>query len=228
MKILSFLIPILSLGLLLGSCETYENAIPDPQVQTLSSDQAELIEAFSGLTGGDESACNFIYETESIPDVLCRIVAEAEPGSEIVFLVDKTSSMDDDIDAVRSNINQIIDCLPPQTFLGAAAYGDRLVDGSGWFERTELTSDFATIRQFIDEINPRGGGDTPESVYDAIWLTLDQMPWQNCEAPDKIIVMGDAVPHTGSKTNYSLEDVLDKARSICTDTEFYPVIVLNL
>lgn len=211
----------------LSACNTYESAIPDPQIQSLNSNQAELIEAFSGLTVGEKSACNFIYETESIPEVLCRIVEGAEAGSEIIFLVDKTSSMEDDIDEVRQSINEIIDCLPPQTFLGAAAYGDSWVDGPNWYERTNLTTDFDIIRNFINEIIPRGGGDNPESVYDAIWETLEQMPWQGCDAPDKIIVMGDARPHEGAKTVHSLEEVLEKAKSICNDSEFYPVIVLN-
>lgn len=212
----------------LNACTTYESVIPDPQVQSLSADQAELVAAFSGLTDGEKGACNFIYETESIPEVLCRIVEGAEPGSEIIFLIDKTSSMEDDIDEVRRSINDIIDCLPPQTFLGAAAYGDRLVDGPGWYERTDLTTDFDDIRKFVNEIFPRGGGDQPESVYDAIWETLDQMPWKGCDAPDKIIVMGDAMPHEGVKSTYSLEQVLEKAKEICPNTEFYPVIVLNL
>lgn len=206
----------------------YNEVIPSPQIRQLSSNQGNLITAFNGLVGGDASACNFIFEEGSIPDVLCRIVSDAQPGSEIVFLVDKTGSMEDDIEEVRASIDRIIDCLPPGTYLAAASYGDRLTDGANWYTRTDLTTDFEKIRSFVNNLRLTGGGDTPESVFDGIWRTLDEMPWKDCSAPDKIIVMGDAEPHTGSKTMYSLEDVLEKARSICPNTEFHPVIVLDL
>lgn len=221
---------IVVIAMNLTACNKIENFVPNPQTRQINMNQAELISAFAGLTDGDESACNIVFETADIPGILCDIVSEAQVGSEIVFLIDHTGSMDDDIDEVKRNINKIIDCLPDNEFmrLGAATYGDRFEDGQNWFDWTPLTNDYDAIRSYVNSIYVRGGGDIPESVYDGIYETLDQMNWQDCTAPDKIIVMGDAPPKTGGGTFYSLEQVLDKAQSICPDTEFYPVIVMEL
>ncbi len=155
-------------------------------------------------------------------------MADAREGSEIVFLVDKTGSMEDDIEEVKRSINRIIDCLPPGCRLGAAAYGDNRSDGASWFSSVDLNEDYSITREFVNLISVVGGGDIPESVYDGIWKVLDEMSWKDCRAPDKIIVMGDAPPKTGTDTDYTVDDVLVKAKSLCPDTEFYPVIVLNL
>ena len=209
-------------------CKEFDELMPEPQVQTISASQGELIDAFSGLVQeGQGGACNVVYNTAEIPDILCRIVLDAREGSEIVFLVDKTSSMADDIAEVKQNINEIIDCLPEGVRLGAATYGDnREDDPEDWYDRTELTEDYEEIRTYVNAITVIGGGDLPESVYDALWKTLDEMPWKDCKAPDLIIVMADAPPKEGADTDNSAEDVLDKAMSLCPDTEFYPVIIL--
>lgn len=214
---------------LLSACEKYDDLIPTPQTEQITADEEELIRLFSELTDNDPSACNLVRDPSEIPDVLCRIVADAEKGSEIVFLVDNTTSMRDDIDEVKRNINRIIDCLPDGVRLGAATYGDINVDGPGWYERSDLNPDYEVARAFINAISLLGGGDDPESVYDALFKTLDEMSWLDCSAPDKIIVMGDAPPLIEpGLTTYQSADVIAKAESICPDTEFYPVIVLDL
>lgn len=210
------------------SCEMFDELAIEPQVQDVPFESTELIEAFSSLTGGNTSACYLISEPEEIPDRLCQVVEGAEEGSEIVFLVDKTKSMEDDIDEVKRNINKIIECLPEGCRLGAAAYGDNRSDGSDWYSSSDLNEDYSVARVFINAISVVGGGDLPESVYDAIYKALDEMSWQDCSAPDKIIVMGDAPPLTGTATDYDADDVLAKAKSLCDDTEFYPVIILDL
>ena len=214
--------------IVLSGCKKQDDLMFEPQQRSISASQADLIEKFSGLTNDDDNACNIIFDIEDIPRVLCSIVEKAKEGSEIVFLIDKTSSMEDDIDEVKKNINEIIDCLPDGVRLGAATYGDYFADGPGWYDRTTLTTDYDEIRTYVNAISVVGGGDLPESVYDAIWYTLEEMPWQDCDAPDKIIVMGDAPPLEGALTNHTLEEVLAKANSICPDTEFYPVIIFDL
>ncbi|MEM6343866.1 MAG: vWA domain-containing protein [Bacteroidota bacterium] len=227
-KIQSFWMILFVLISGLGACKSYEEVIPDPQIRSLSLEEAELVEAFSGLTGGEKSACSIIYETERIPEVLCQIVIEAEAGSEIVFLVDNTTSMRDNIDEVKANINEIIDCLPKGVRLGAATYSDANTDNP-WFTYIDLAEDYDIARNFINAITlpNTANWDWPESVYDGLYAVLENMSWKDCSAPDKVIVMGDAEPHTGALTTYEVEDVIAKAASICPDTEFYPVIIID-
>ena len=209
------------------ACDKHEEFMPTFQVQEVTGAQADIVAAFSGLTGDDEDACNLVFSSEEIPDLLCNIVADARAGSEIVLLIDKTSSMADDIDEVRRNADRIIECLPEGVRLAAAAYGDARSDGFAWYTSSELSEDFSIARAFIQAISLVGGGDAPESVYDAIYRVMDEMNWQDCSAPDKVIVMGDAPPHTGSRTTYNIEDILRRADEICRGTEFFPVLILE-
>lgn len=215
--------------LILSTCNSFDDLAIEPEVRTIPLESLELIEAFSTLTNGDTEACNLVYDPEDIPDILCNLIQDAERGSEIVFVVDKTTSMVEEIDQVKLNINKIIDCLPDGCRLGAATYGDKRSDGEWWFRSIDLSEDYDDAREFVNAITLEGGGfDLPESVYDALYEVLDIMSWKDCSAPDKIIVMGDAEPKTGSGTDYTAEEVLAKAQDLCDDTEFYPVIVLDL
>jgi hypothetical protein len=221
--------------LLLTACEQYDTLMPEPPVGSISSNQLSLVETFSPLTCNDTSVCSIIYDQLTIPNVLCRLVS-SERNRDIVFIVDKTGSMSDDIDIVRQNINDIIRCIPRGCRLGAASYGDIWSDGIDWYDFVDLDRDFNKARAFIDNIRTVGGGDTPESVYDAIWKALDEMSWQNCSPPPLVIVMGDAPPHVGSRTQRSLADIIAKTEAICPDNvkdgecagvSFRPIIIIN-
>lgn len=225
-KYVAFLLVLFVSGFF--GCKKYGDLVPEFGVKNISDSQAELINSFSVLTNNDASACNLILEKDEIPDILCQILIKAEEGSEVVFLVDATGSMSDDIDEVKNNINEILNCLPDGVRLGAATYGDNRVDPNNWYEAIDLTEDVEAVRTFINAISVFGGGDYPESVFDAIWKTLDEFSWKDCDAPDIIMVMGDAEPKTDSGTDYSAEDVLEKAKSLCEDTQFVPVIVLDI
>ena len=211
------------------ACSPFDDLVDEPTKQFLTTDEAELINLFAVLTGGDPSGCSIVRDIRDIPRTLCGIVEEARRGSEIVFLVDNTTSMFDDIDQVKANINEIIDCLPDGVRLGAATYSDRNTDDP-WFTFSDLSDNYDIGRDFINAITlpETANADLPESVYDGIYEVLEVMSWQDCDAPDKIIVMGDAEPHTGPLTQYSAEDVLARSQAICRDTEFYPVSILEL
>jgi Mg-chelatase subunit ChlD len=215
--------------LCISGCGNFSTLMPEiGETKKINDRQATILRSFNGLTENNSSACSIIFEKAEIIETLCRVLTNAKKGSEILFVVDKTGSMADDIDFVKSNINKIIDCIPKGCRLGGVAYGDRNYDGVNWYQSYQLTEDYESIRGFINNIRVTGGGDLPESVFDALWKCLDEMQWKDCNAPDIIIVMGDAPPLIGSATVHSEADVLKKAKSICPGTKFYPVILLEL
>lgn len=227
MKNITKYILLFSVLFMLG-CLKHDDLNPEFEVTEITQFQADLIESFAVLTNNDQSACNLILDKEEIPDLLCKILIDANPGSEVVFIVDNTGSMSDDIGEVKSNINKILDCLPEGVRLGAATYGDNRVSATNWFTSIDFTTDKDTVRTYINDISVAGGGDYPESVFDAIWKVLDEFSWRDCDEPDTIIVMGDAEPKTGSGTDYTAEEVLEKANELCKDTQFVPVIILDI
>ncbi len=190
-------------------------------VTTPSVTTAEAFETLAEFTGGEaySSSSSSVLSTV-IQDV---ILEHAVPSADLVFLIDKTGSMSDDISNVRTNLDAIINSLPASVRLGVAEYGDANVTPTDWFDFTPLSTDYTASRSFINAISPGGGGDIPESVYDGIVRTIESM---NFLATKKmIIVIGDAPPLEGSRTTNSLTDVIDKANEAGVVTNIYPIIV---
>jgi hypothetical protein len=134
-----------------------------------------------------------------ITDVFERGIAPGQPV-DLVFVVDTTGSMGDDIDAVKADMQRILRELSarnPDRRIGVVAYRDR---GDDYVSKTMLamSDDDAQIRGAIDSLKVDGGGDLREHVYAGIDTALVEQPWRS-GASQHIILMGDAPPHD----NYS-------------------------
>jgi hypothetical protein len=130
-----------------------------------------------------------------ITNVFERGIAPGEPV-DLVFVVDTTGSMGDDIDAVKADMQRILRELTarnPDRRIGVVAYRDR---GDSYVSRTVLatSADDAQIRGAIDSLSVGGGGDLREHVYAGIDTALVEQPWRP-GASQHIILMGDAPPH---------------------------------
>lgn len=144
-------------------------------------------------------------------------------NADIVFLVDKTGSMKDDIHAVRAALHPIITELSRNKVrLGVATYGDRYADGARWYGALDLSRNYRQARRYINSIRTTGGGDTPESVYDALVRTMQQMSWRS-KTNRIIILMGDAPPLTGRRTQFNELDVRQASRTF--RIQFHPILI---
>ena len=117
------------------------------------------------------------------------------PGpKDVVFVIDTTSSMRDDIDATKVATTQLASRLAAAdgtSRVGLVEYRDV---GDAFQSRTvvPLTSDFGRFRTGLHGLTVAGGGDENESMYSGIARGLCQS-W----LPDRthaIIVIGDAPP----------------------------------
>lgn len=152
---------------------------------------AKLSSATSGMTVESQGA-------NDVPALITRVFDGALPQGpvDIVFVVDGTGSMHDDIDAVKSDMRRILDHLRqrnPDYRVGVVAYRD--VDDA-FLTRTFLflAADDARIHRAISAIKVHGGGDWREHVYAGINTALTSQPWRP-HASQHIILMGDAPPH---------------------------------
>ena len=165
--------------------------------------------------------------------------SHANEGSDLMFLIDKTGSMGDDIEEVRNGLTDIIDALPADCRLGLASYVDLACDslwtGGSWFDFQNLTEDHDLIQELIDDLSTTGGCDWPESVFDGIYRCLNQGEW---ESDNKLImVIGDAppliqpctLPLTNLQpyecTEYSATEVIDLCNSTDIVANLYPILV---
>jgi|GEM_PF-2948262 hypothetical protein len=177
------------------------------------------------LTGGETDYVRYAQEiTQTFVDILDSHLVD---NADVVFMIDGTASMQDDIDNVKRGVTTLIKHihLKENVKVGVAVYRD-ISDGIPyWYECMQLTDDYDMVEAYVNSILAFGGGpDWPESVYDAAIATMDTMEWRRNSAK-MMLVLGDAPALTGERTEYSLTDVVMKSKDYGVDMNFYPVIV---
>ena len=194
-------------------------------------------ELLASETGGQYYVAG---DSDNLVETIINVItAHADEYSDIMFLIDKTGSMGDDISEVRDGLNEIIEELPDNCRVGLASYGDLACDslwtGGNWFDFQNLTYDTSLIQELVDNLTTTGGCDLPESVFDGIYRCLNQGEW---ESDNKLIlVIGDAPPliqpcsiplnslQPYECTEYSASNVIDLCNSSNIVANLYPILV---
>src|SRR6516165_2990647 len=124
---------------------------------------------------------------------------KSKPRIEVCFVLDTTGSMGGLIEGAKQKIwsiaNEMISAQPtPELKLGLIGYRDR---GDEYVVKSfSLTDDIDAIYGHLREFQAGGGGDTPESVNEALAEAIHKMPWSSDKKVLKIIfLVGDAPPH---------------------------------
>ncbi len=122
-----------------------------------------------------------------------------KPRIEVCFVLDTTGSMSGLIEGAKQKIwsiaNEMISARPtPGLRLGLVGYRDR---GDEYVTKTyDLTNDIDEVYGHLQSFRADGGGDTPESVNEALQEAVRNMSWSTDRTVLKIIfLVGDAPPH---------------------------------
>lgn len=117
---------------------------------------------------------------------------------EVCFVLDTTGSMSGLIEGAKQKIwsiaNDIISAKPkPKVRFGVIGYRDR---GDEYVtKRIDLTDDMDRVYAKLQEFRAGGGGDTPESVSEALHEAVTSMQWSDNNQTLRIIyLVGDAPP----------------------------------
>jgi hypothetical protein len=100
---------------------------------------------------------------------------------DILFLIDATGSMADEIAKIQSTIFEVsasIDNLPgqPNVRYGLVTYRDR---GDAYVtRRTDFTPNISDFSDSLDMVRADGGGDYPESLNEAMHEALHNVEWR--------------------------------------------------
>ncbi|MBN2360487.1 MAG: VWA domain-containing protein [Deltaproteobacteria bacterium] len=137
------------------------------------------------------------------------------PQVEVVFVLDTTGSMSGLIQGAKQKIwsivNEIAKGRPtPEVRLGLVGYrdrGDRYVT-----TRVDLTNDLDAVYEKLMGFSADGGGDTPESVNQALHEAVHQMSWSSDRRTLKVVfLVGDAPPHMDYAQDVRYQDTCRQA-----------------
>ncbi len=129
------------------------------------------------------------------------VTLDAEPEGavqlDVVFLIDTTGSMGDEIDRIKSTLLSTTERLRglDQDFdlqYGAVLYRDI---GDEYVTKAHpLTGDIRRFDRALQGIQAMGGGDGPESLNQGLAVAIDHMDWRT-DAAKLVFVVADAPPH---------------------------------
>jgi Mg-chelatase subunit ChlD len=173
-------------------------AAPVPRF-TASGNIRVTVDAWARISTTSGAVAVTSKGAEDVPDLMRQINEEALPEGEavdVVYVVDTTGSMGDDIDAAKRQMHDILADLTarnPDRRVGVVAYRDR---EDVYTARVVLFLDVdpERIARAIDSLRVTGGGDVPEHVYAGLDMALREQPWRR-GASHHIVLIGDAPPH---------------------------------
>lgn len=139
----------------------------------------------------------------------CEIPTKAD----IAFVVDATSSMNDEIKYLQSELNHIISYTKEKNQIelrtGSVFYRD--VTDAYITQKSDFSSDINQTINFINSQSSDGGGDLPEAVDKALEVAIGELNWSD-EAISRILVLVlDAPPHSDSIAKKSIQKSIELA-----------------
>ena len=201
---------------------------PEPEPEPIDEPETVLTDDYNPVASErfKEMSDDIIYSKgpETIIDDIRGLLEDVKDKDnlDLVFAIDATGSMKNDIDKLKSDMQPLLQELfgeTPGTRVGLLFYRDY----GDTFKYMDLpvkvfpfTSNYTSFSKNLNSIRIYGkeGGDIPEAVYEAMYASCEFYSWRTT-AQKKIILIGDAEPHPtprGSK-KYSKDYVMGIAES---------------
>lgn len=159
-------------------------------------------QAWGRLARGQKSAVEVMLDT--LPSARARL--------DLLFLIDATGSMADEIGKLKATLRTItaeVASLPsrPDICLGLVAYRDR---GDAFLLRShDFSNDVGGFLQHaLHPLQAAGGGDYPEAMNEALHEAVHELSWRGSGTTRMVILLADAPPHLDYGAPHYDEDML--------------------
>ena len=156
-----------------------------------------------------EGKGDFIY-AETPEDLVQKIndalKEEAGKSVDVVLCMDATGSMGPYINGLR----RMLIPMMKETIAGFSDFRIGMVLYRDYRDEylnkiIPFTKDFNVFQRNLNAVYPKGGGDIPEAVYEALFEAADKFSW---EAESRLVILvGDAPPHPRQRGKISKEMV---------------------
>ena len=160
------------------------------------------------------------YAPSQRPSRPAVVVGSQAPRIDVVFAIDSTGSMGDEIDVVKAKVSKMMQDIQsgnpqPDVRFGLVAYRDQ---GDAYVTKAyPLTTAVSTIQTSLQQIEAGGGGDTPEAVGAGLDCAVSEMNWdQDPNTTRMIFLIGDAGPHQPDEYRHAMHEA--RTRGIKVNT----------
>jgi Mg-chelatase subunit ChlD len=172
--------------------------------QITSDAQIQQLQQLTGFSV-DAAAIRQGYVAAGLDKCPAAKSATATSGLDLIFCIDVTGSMEDDIAGVKAAASDIVNTIAAKSKdyrVAIIAYRDwNDSKGLPMFEDYAFSSSKDTIIANINRLSVDGGDDTPEAVFEALMRAIDSSKVGGWRAGvnKQVILMGDAPPHNPSR-----------------------------
>ncbi len=149
---------------------------------------------------------------EDLVDQIVSIIEQKEEGAlDLVLALDTTLSMQNDVPFLKK---ELVPLLRERTNrfsrirIGMVFYRDYMEEYLTKTFDFEENLDF--VQKAVDSIHVQGGRDLPEAVYEALYASVMQFPWESENR--MVILVGDAPPHPKPRGSVTKELVYEEAK----------------
>ena len=189
-------------------------ALQEAPERPLGDFMQEAVVSFNEIAR--EGKGEFVYAPDPpalVENIENFLKQETGKSVDIVLCLDTTGSMRPYIDEVRKmlipKIRELISGFKDFR-IGMVLFKDYYAEYLN--QVIPFTRDFNAFQRNLNAIRPRGGGDIPEAVYEALYEGVDKFPWT---AESRLLILiGDAPPHPRQRGKISKEMVYEKADAI--------------
>ncbi|MFN3195510.1 MAG: carboxypeptidase regulatory-like domain-containing protein [Chlorobiota bacterium] len=135
---------------------------------------------------------------------------------DILFAMDATGSMGDEIEYLKTELLDIIDRLEQSNNdidlrIGSLFYRDYDYPFSQLLSTHDLTDDISSVNEFINSEKAISGNSTPEAVDVALSSALNEFTWSDDAIARIMFLILDAPPHSDEQTMRRFKELTAKA-----------------
>lgn len=212
------------------------SSVMEKEVVLTNSYNPTATYAFEKIANENSGIMTYSVGPESLIEDICECFEDFNPEKDVdvVFCIDATGSMKDDIDILREKLLAELETFKEKhktIRFGLVLYRD-YVDSFRFrgfpIKVFELSNDVSVFKKGLNSFSISGleGGDVPEAVYEALYGGIEFFDWR-FDAQKKIILIGDAEPHSkprGTSVKCTLELINEMAlgKNIKIDTIIIP------
>jgi Mg-chelatase subunit ChlD len=160
--------------------------------------RSQAYEVVARKDGRQSSAVLMRGQKSAVEVRLDHVAAAARAKLDLVFLIDATGSMADEIDKLKATLHSIaadVARLPSQPDLcfGLVAYRDKT--DAFVLRSHNFTNDLGAFQGVLNNLHAAGGGDYPEAMNEALNATVHSLSWRGAGATRLVVLLADAPPH---------------------------------
>ena len=165
-------------------------------------------QAFRVIVQKNDTTVEFMLDPAADSEWQVTLDAVQQPDRislDVLFLLDATGSMADEITQLQTNILDIssnIAQLPGDVDVRYAlvAYRDR---GDDYVTRAyDFVPDVSDFQAQLNAVEADGGGDNPESLNEALHVAIQDMAWRQDDTIKLVFLVADAPPHLDYPNDY--------------------------